>query len=88
MSVRRALLGFWLEIRVIPVLLWSYTAITLGTAMAWAGEGGISVPRYLVAVLMGVLVQGLVAHCVNEVADWRSGTDRDPSPREHEIRPH
>jgi 1,4-dihydroxy-2-naphthoate octaprenyltransferase len=81
MAVRRALLGLWLEIRVIPVLLWSYTAITLGTAMAWADEGGISVPGYLVAVLMGVLVQGLVAHCVNEVADWRSGTDRDPSPR-------
>jgi 1,4-dihydroxy-2-naphthoate octaprenyltransferase len=81
MSVRRALLGFWLEIRVIPVLLWSYTAITLGTAMAWADEGGISVPGYLVAVLMGVLVQGLVAHCVNEVTDWRSGTDRDPAPR-------
>jgi 1,4-dihydroxy-2-naphthoate octaprenyltransferase len=81
MAVRRALLGLWLEIRVIPVLLWSYTAITLGTAMAWADEGGITVPGYLVAVLMGVLVQGLVAHCVNEVADWRSGTDRDPSPR-------
>ena len=81
MSLRRALLGLWLEIRVIPVLLWSYTAITLGTAMAWLDEGGISVPGYLVAVLMGVLVQGLIAHCVNEVADWRSGTDRDPSPR-------
>ena len=81
MTVRRALLGFWLEIRVIPVLLWSYTAITLGTAMAWADGGGISVPGYLVAVLMGVLVQGLVAHCVNEVTDWRSGTDRDPAPR-------
>ena len=81
MSVRRAILGFWLEIRVIPVLLWSYTAITLGTAMAWADGGGISVPGYLVAVLMGVLVQGLVAHCVNEVTDWRSGTDSDPSPR-------
>jgi 1,4-dihydroxy-2-naphthoate octaprenyltransferase len=81
MAVRRALLGFWLEIRVIPVLLWSYTAITLGTAMAWADDGGISVPGYLVAVLMGVLVQGLVAHCINEVTDWRSGTDRDPAPR-------
>ncbi len=28
-----------------------------------------------------MLLQGLVAHCVNEIADWRSGTDRDPSPR-------
>ena len=28
-----------------------------------------------------MLLQGLVAHCVNEIADWRSGTDRDPAPR-------
>ena len=38
-------------------------------------------PGYLAAVAVGVLLQGLVAHCVNEIADWRSGTDRDPSPR-------
>ncbi len=80
-GVRRALLGLWLEIRIIPVLLWSYTAITLGTALAWHDGGTISIPGYLAAVTVGVLLQGLVAHCVNEIADWRSGTDRDPSPR-------
>jgi 1,4-dihydroxy-2-naphthoate polyprenyltransferase len=80
-GLRRALLGLWLEIRIIPVLLWSYTAITLGTALAWSDGGGVSVPGYLAAVAVGLLLQGLVAHCVNEIADWRSGTDRDPSPR-------
>lgn len=80
-GLRRALLGLWLEIRIIPVLLWSYTAITLGTALAWRDGGGVSVPGYLAAVAVGLLLQGLVAHCVNEIADWRSGTDRDPSPR-------
>lgn len=80
-GARRALLGLWLEIRVIPVLLWSYTAITLGTALAWRDGGDISVAGYLAAVTVGVLLQGLVAHSVNEIADWRSGTDRDPSPR-------
>ena len=77
----RVLLGLWLEIRVIPVLLWSFTAITLGTALAWHDGGGISTWGYLAAVAVGVLLQGLVAHCVNEIADWRSGTDQDPSPR-------
>ena len=48
-GLRRALLGLWLELRVIPVLLWSYTATALGTAMAWRDEGGISVPGFLVA---------------------------------------
>ncbi|MGD9571708.1 MAG: prenyltransferase [Thermoleophilia bacterium] len=80
-GMRRALLGLWLEVRVIPVLQWSFTAITLGTALAWADGGGVSVPGYLVAVTIGVLLQGLVAHAVNEIADWRSGTDRDPAPR-------
>ena len=78
---RRTLLGLWLEVRVIPVLLWSLTAITLGTALAWHDAGAVSVPGYLAAVAVGVLLQGLVAHSVNEIADWRSGTDRDPSPR-------
>ncbi|WP_217912966.1 prenyltransferase [Miltoncostaea marina] len=80
-GARRALLGLWLEIRVIPVLQWSFTAITLGTALAWRDGGGVSVPGYLVAVAVGVLLQGLVAHSVNEIVDWRSGTDRDPAPR-------
>jgi 1,4-dihydroxy-2-naphthoate octaprenyltransferase len=80
-GLRRVLLGLWLEIRVIPVLLWSFTAITLGTALAWRDGDGVSVAGYLAAVAVGVLLQGLVAHCVNEIADWRSGTDRDPAPR-------
>ena len=80
-GVRRALLGLWLEIRIIPVLLWSYTAITLGTALAWADGASVSVAGYLAAVAVGLLLQGLVAHSVNEIVDWRSGTDRDPSPR-------
>jgi 1,4-dihydroxy-2-naphthoate polyprenyltransferase len=80
-GVRRVLLGLWLEIRVIPVLLWSFTAITLGTALAWRDGDGISNPGYLAAVAVGVLLQGLVAHCVNEITDWRSGTDRDPAVR-------
>lgn len=74
------ILGVYLEIRIIPVLLWSYSAVTLGTAIAWRGGGG-SVPGYLVALLEGLLLQGLVAHTVNEIADWQSGTDQDPAPR-------
>ena len=46
---RRALLGLWLEIRIIPVLLWSYTAITLGTALAWHDGGEVSIPGYKLA---------------------------------------
>ena len=30
--------GLWLEVRVIPVLLWSFSALTLGTALAARGR--------------------------------------------------
>ena len=75
---RRAV-GVYLELRVVPVLLWSFSAITLGSALAWEGAGRT---RWLVAAwVIGLLLQGAVAHCVNELTDWRSGTDRDPAPR-------
>jgi len=72
--------GLWLEVRVIPVLLWSFSALTVGTALA-ATDGSLQVWYYVGAVLLGALIQGLLAHSVNEIADWRSGTDRHPSPR-------
>jgi 1,4-dihydroxy-2-naphthoate polyprenyltransferase len=72
--------GLWLEVRVIPVLLWSFSALTVGTALA-AHDRSLDVPYYVGAVVLGALIQGLLAHCVNELADWRSGTDRHPSPR-------
>jgi 1,4-dihydroxy-2-naphthoate polyprenyltransferase len=72
--------GLWLEVRVIPVLLWSFSALTLGTALA-ARDRPLQVWYYLGAVALGVLIQGLLAHTVNEVEDWRSGTDRHASPR-------
>jgi 1,4-dihydroxy-2-naphthoate octaprenyltransferase len=72
--------GLWLEVRVIPVLLWSFSALTLGTALA-ARDRPLQAWYYLGAIALGVLIQGLLAHTVNEIEDWRSGTDRHASPR-------
>ena len=78
-SLQRRLAGVYLELRVVPVLLWSFSAITLGSALAWDDSGRIG---WMVAAwIIGVLLQGAVAHCVNELTDWRSGTDLDPAPR-------
>src|SRR6185437_11162172 len=71
--------GLWLELRVIPVLLWSFSAITLGTALG--GRSDVEGWYYLGAVALGVLIQGVLAHTLNEIEDWRSGTDRHDSPR-------
>jgi 1,4-dihydroxy-2-naphthoate octaprenyltransferase len=76
----RTLRGVWLEIRVIPVLLWSYAALTVGSGLAFhAGHRNLAL--YAGALVLGVLIQGLVAHCTNELVDWRSGTDRHETPR-------
>jgi 1,4-dihydroxy-2-naphthoate octaprenyltransferase len=76
----RTLRGVWLEIRVIPVLLWSYAALTVGSGLAFhAGHRDLAL--YAGALVLGVLIQGLVAHCTNELVDWRSGTDRHAAPR-------
>ena len=76
---QRRLVGCYLELRVVPVLLWSFSAITLGSALAWDEAGHVG---WMVAAwVIGLLLQGAVAHCVNELTDWRSGTDRDPAPR-------
>jgi 1,4-dihydroxy-2-naphthoate polyprenyltransferase len=75
----RVLIGVYLELRVVPVMLWSFSAITLGSSLGWSRSGAVG---WLVAAwTIGLLLQGAVAHCVNELTDWRSGTDRDPAPR-------
>jgi len=71
--------GVWLELRVIPVLLWSVSALTLGTALG--GTDDVNGWYYLGAIALGVLIQGVLAHTVNELEDWRSCTDRHASPR-------
>jgi 1,4-dihydroxy-2-naphthoate octaprenyltransferase len=76
----RLLVGTYLEIRVIPVMLWSFAGIALGAALA-ADAVDVSLGWFAASVAIGVLLQGLVAHTVNEISDWRSGTDADPAPR-------
>jgi 1,4-dihydroxy-2-naphthoate octaprenyltransferase len=76
----RIVRGVWLEVRVIPVLLWSYAALTVGSGLAFRA-GHRSLPLYAGALVLGVLIQGLVAHSANEIVDWRSGTDRHETPR-------
>jgi 1,4-dihydroxy-2-naphthoate octaprenyltransferase len=79
--MERTLRGLWLEVRVIPVLLWSFSALTVGTALGADRADALNRWYYVGAITLGVLIQGLLAHTVNEIEDWRSGTDRDPSPR-------
>ena len=68
--------GWFLEFRLIPVLLWSYTAVALGTGVAFGSSGTFKPMWFAVALALGGLIQGWVTHAINEIYDWRSGTDR------------
>lgn len=68
--------GWFLEFRLIPVLLWSYTAVVLGSAIAFSSAGTISTLWFAVALALGGLIQGWETHSINEIYDWRSGTDQ------------
>jgi 1,4-dihydroxy-2-naphthoate octaprenyltransferase len=60
----------------IPVLLWSYTAVVLGTAVAYHAAGNLNLIWFAVALALGGLIQGWETHSINEIYDWRSGTDQ------------
>ncbi len=68
--------GWFLEFRLIPVLLWSYTAVGLGTGVAFRASGTLNPVWFAIALALGGLIQGWVTHAINEIYDWRSGTDR------------
>ena len=80
-AFQRKALGWFLEFRLIPVLLWSYTSVGLGTAIAVWQTGAFDPGLLAVALGLSGLVQGWVTHSINEIYDWKSGTDRDPRPR-------
>lgn len=77
----RVALGVFLEFRLIPVLLWSFTAVTLGTAVAFLESGALDWRWFLATLAIATLVQGFATHAVNEIYDWKSGTDRADVPR-------
>ncbi|TLZ84653.1 MAG: prenyltransferase, partial [Methanobacteriota archaeon] len=75
-ALLRSAKGWFLEFRLIPVLLWSYTAVILGTAVAIVDVGGFDATWFAVALALGGLIQGWETHAINEIYDWRSGTDQ------------
>jgi len=79
--VNKGILGVFLEFRLIPVLLWSFTAVTLGTALASYEHAVLDWSLYLATLAIAMLVQGFETHAVNEIYDWESGTDRASVPR-------
>lgn len=70
--------GYWMLLRVLPVISWSFSAIALGFSVV-ASQKGVQAVNFLhlfLVVMTAVLLQGLIAHAYNDVEDWESETDR------------
>ena len=76
----RLAIGLFLELRLVPVVQWSFTGVILGTALAGRSVA-ISVPLLIASIVVAMLIHGVIAHCANDLVDARSGTDAHPAPR-------
>ncbi len=72
---REMLKGLLLLLRPLPVLSWSGGACLL--AVGLVGRAGVRVSFASLLRLLAVagLIQGWLAHSLNDLVDWRSGTD-------------
>lgn len=67
--------GLWQLSRPVPLLAWSGCAIILGVTLALGTSGKDGLLHVPLIMVIAWLLQGLVAHAANDVADSISGTD-------------
>lgn len=72
---KRRAKGFFMEMRILPVLVWTFTAILIGAAIAYQEIGEINWLLFLLSLLIAANAQSFPTHIVNELVDWKSGTD-------------
>lgn len=70
--------AWFMIFRVMAVMVWSVTTVTMSTAWAILDQGRVDWLNAALAVLTAAIVQGFPAHIVNEITDWQSGADRLP----------
>src|SRR3989442_4407720 len=68
--------GWFLEFRLIPVLLWSYTAVALGTGVAFGSSRTFNPMWFAVALAPCGLIQSRVSPATNQIYRCTRGTDR------------
>lgn len=80
MNPLKTLIGLVTLVRIVPVLSWSVSAIVIGAGIALRDLhtfGSVQSLQILIILGGAVVLQGIVAHSVNDRADWKSGTDRN-----------
>lgn len=74
-GLRPRLAGLWALVRWIPVLSWMGGSIAIGLGSALGLARRPAPFDVFLIVVAAVLLQGLLAHSLNDQEDWASGTD-------------
>lgn len=75
-EINRWLKGIFMEARVLAFVNWFLAACFLGSALAYLEFGRIYWERLAMALIAGFLIQAFPTHALNEIVDWKSGTDK------------
>lgn len=70
--------GIGTLLRPIPLITWGGGTIILGLGWAYnqIGLGSLRLPILASLIFLTVLLQGVITHALNDLIDWRSGTDQ------------
>jgi 1,4-dihydroxy-2-naphthoate octaprenyltransferase len=74
--VQRKILGLWTLMRFMPVLTFSGSIVLINISYAWQKAGAAVTHPALILAAGALTINGLLAHSLNDIEDWRSGTDR------------
>lgn len=72
---RNLMTGLRTLFRAMPVITYSGTLVLLNVACAWA-DGGDFVEAAPMLFLGVFIINGLMAHSLNDIEDWKTGTDK------------
>lgn len=76
--LKKKLKGFWMLLRIIPVVSWSFSGVLLGVSVVihHLGQKEIDLFNCFLILASTILLQGVTAHAYNDIIDWESGTDQ------------
>jgi 1,4-dihydroxy-2-naphthoate octaprenyltransferase len=78
--VSRRLKAAFMELRILPVLLWAGASVTIASAVAAFETGTFEPAPFVFLLLAAAVTQGYPTHIVNDIEDHRSGADRGSGP--------
>lgn len=74
--ISRKFLGLWTLFRPVPVLAFSGSIVLMNASCAWQKAGPAVLKPTLVLAAGAFVMNSFLAHSLNDIEDWRSGTDR------------